>query len=153
MMGPPMGGGGYGGGPSGPRPTRRNPIMVTLLPFAVMVGGNILGAILAGVIHPALAIVGSVLSLVGLVLLIISLWKMLGELKAVTNDPDFNPWFIIVPCLQIYFIAVKLPEQVNKAKQMTGCQVPGRGVLYIVSLFFSPLLPWALASDLNDMAG
>jgi hypothetical protein len=122
--------------------------MIFLLPLIIIFGAGILGGILAAVIDPSLAFVGSLGNLVGSVIILINFYKMLNELKGVTNDPDFNWWWILIPCLNYYFLWVKVPEQVTKAKQMLGINQPARGiVLYIF------LSPYALAADLNDMAG
>jgi len=140
-MGAPMGGGG------GPRPQRRNPIMVLGLTLGLNIGGNILGGVL-GAIDPSLVAIGSLVSLVGSVLFLVFMVKMLLELKAFTNDQSFNWWFIFIPCLNIYFIVALLPAQVTKAKQMAGT---GGSAKSAVAYFF--LSPSALASDLNDIAG
>jgi hypothetical protein len=138
-MGAPM-------GPVGARPQRRNPIMTLLLPIGLQVLGNILAPIL-GSIEPMLAIVGSLVGMVGGILGLVFLIKMLLELKNFTGDPDFNWWFIFIPCLNIYFLWVKVPEQVTKAKQMAGVQAPTRS---IIAYIFVGL--YALAADLNDIA-
>ena len=52
------------------------------------------------------------------------MWTMLNELQQFTRDDDFKPWFIIVPFLNYYFLWVKVPEQVAKAKQMAGWRNP-----------------------------
>jgi len=141
---------GMGGpmGPVGARPTRRNPIMVLLLPALIIVGGQIVGGILGAAIDPSLAAVGGLIALGGMVFALVTMIKMLGELKNFTGDPDFNWWFIFVPCLQYYFMWVKVPEQVTKAKQMAGVQVPTRSIIVYLFLF-----QYALAADLNDLAG
>jgi hypothetical protein len=149
MMGPPMGAGmpmGMGG-PTGPRPTRRNAVMTLVIPMAIIFGGQILGAIL-GSIEPMLALVGSLVALAGSIYFLITMVKMLNELKAFTNNPDFNWWFILIPCLNYYFLWIKVPEEVGKAKQMAGLNQPARSILLYILI-----APFALASDLNDIAG
>jgi len=140
---------GMGGpmGPVGARPQRRNPLMTFLIPIGLQVGGNIIGAILGGAIDPSLMMVGSLISFVGTILTIVFMVKMLLELKNFTGDPDFNWWFMFVPCLNIYFLWVKVPEQVTKAKQMAGVQAPTRSIVVYIFLFL-----YALAADLNDLA-
>ncbi len=140
---------GMGGpmGPVGARPQRRNPIMTLLLPVGLNIGGNIIGAILASAIDPSMVFVGSLISLVGSVLGLVFMIKMLLELKNFTGDPDFNWWFIFIPCLNIYFMWVKVPEQVTKAKQMAGVQAPTRSIVAYIFFFL-----YALAADLNDIA-
>ena len=72
---------------------------------------------------------------------------MLKELKNATNDSTFQPWFILIPCLNYYFMWIKVPQQVTKAKQMARSQRPTRA--FIVYFFF---FLYALAADLNDLA-
>ncbi len=141
---------GMGGpmGPVGARPQRRNPIMVLLMPAAIIVVGQIIGGILGSLIDPMVGLVGTVIALGGVIFALITLFKMLGELKNFTGDADFAPWFILIPCLQYYFAWVKVPEQVTKAKQMAGVQAPTRSIIVYIFLF-----QYALAADLNDLAG
>lgn len=121
----------------------------------IIFGGGIVAGIL-GAIGDTMALVGSAVGglayLAGIVIMILNYWKMLNELKAVTNNPDFHPWWmfggLICGLFLLYFFAVRVPEEMNKAKQMTGAQTPTRSI--ILYLF---LTPYALASDLNDMAG
>lgn len=78
---------------------------------------------------------------------IYALWTMLNELQAYTRDDDFKPWYMFIPLLNYYFLWIKVPEQVAKAKQMAGSRnAQARGiVLYI----FLPA--YALAADLNEV--
>lgn len=74
------------------------------------------------------------------------MWSMLGELKAYTNDQEFKPWMMFIPLLGMYFLWVKVPEQVGKAKQMAGSRNPPNGfILYFLIPYF------ALAKDLNEV--
>jgi hypothetical protein len=128
-------------------PTKRNAVMAMVVPFGVIVAGAVLGTILAFIV----GFLGSLVSLLGALaggaLFILSIIKMVGELNTVTRNTAFPWWPIIVPIYGIYWEAILLPAEVTKAKQMMGVQTPTRNiVLYIL------LLPFALASDLNDMA-
>ena len=78
---------------------------------------------------------------------IYAMWTMLNELQAYTEDQEFQPWMMFVPLLGIYFLLVKVPEQMAKAKQMAGSRVPQASgiVMYIF------LGPYALAKDLNEV--
>jgi hypothetical protein len=78
---------------------------------------------------------------------IIVIWQMLNELKAITQNNDFSPIMAFLPCIGPYFLIFKVPAEVASAKQMTGCQVPARGIF--MYFMFAPL---ALMWDLNDMA-
>ena len=78
---------------------------------------------------------------------IYAMWTMLNELQAYTEDQEFQPWMMFVPLLGIYFLLVKVPEQMAKAKQMAGSRnsAPAGIVLYF-------LVPgYALAKDLNEV--
>ncbi len=140
--------GGFGGGALDPsmKPKIRNPVMTIALPYGLMVGGNIIGSIL-GSIEPMLAMVGSLFSLAGLVIFLVYTFGMLGELKRVTQNQGFQPWFILIPCFNYYFMWIKVPEEVTRAKQIARSQVPTRSIVVYVFLFL-----YALAADLNDVA-
>jgi len=60
---------------------------------------------------------------------------------------NFKPWHMFIPLLGIYFLWVKVPEQVGKAKQMAGSRNPQASgiVLYIFLSYY------ALAKDLNEV--
>jgi len=133
---------------AGAKPTVRNPIMVLVIPLALIFGGSILSIIL-GMIMGLLSLVGSLVSMAGAVYLLIQVIGMLRELGNYTQDPEFNWWFIFIPCLNYYFLWIKVPEQVTKAKQQAGVaqMKPTRGIVFYVFL-----APFALASDLNDIS-
>lgn len=130
----------------GGRPRQRNAIMTLLIPYGIIVVGNVLGQILAHILG-ILALVGSLVSLVGVVLLVYLWMQMANELKNVTKNPNFNWWPIIVPIYGIIYLITQVPPEVTKAKQMVGAPEPVRPV---VLYFFFP--HYALASDLNDIA-
>jgi hypothetical protein len=133
---------------AGAKPSVRNPVMTLAIPYALAIGGSILGSIL-GHIAGFLTLVGSLVSLAGSLLALVYIISMLRELQNYTQDQDFKWWFIFVPCLNCYFLWVKVPEQVTKAKTKAGIlqAKPTRGIVLYV--FISP---FALASDLNDIA-
>jgi hypothetical protein len=112
-----MGGMGGGGGMAGPKGQNRNPVMTLIL--------------------------GMVCCLYA----IWQAWSMLNELQQFTRDDDFKPWYMFIPMLNYYFLWVKVPEQVTKAKQMAGSRVQQSSgiVLYI----FLPM--YALSKDLNEV--
>ena len=118
-FGAPLGapGGGMGSGGGGPRGEMRNPVMVLVISMICCVYG------------------------------FIQLWSMLSELKEYTRDESFAPWQVLIPVLNIYFLFIKVPEQVNKAKQMAGSRNPQNAgiLLYILIPYF------ALAKDLNEV--
>jgi hypothetical protein len=133
---------------AGAKPTVRNPTMVLVIPLALMFGGVILSVVL-GMIASILSLVGTLVTLAGVGYLLVQMIGMLRELGNYTQDSGFNWWFIFIPCLNYYFMWLKVPEQVTNAKNKAGilAQKPTRGIVLYVLLF-----PWALANDLNDIA-
>jgi hypothetical protein len=153
-MGMPMGGMAAPMAGAGPKPKVRNPIMVLLMPM-LLVFGAILFAVGVGALAtllevPALGFVAFLafpiyLAAIGYALY--SIVSMANELKAITQNPDFNWWYIFIPILSIIWMLSTVPNEVAKAKQMMGCQQPPRSV--VVYFFF---FAYALAADLNDIA-
>ena len=141
-----MGIGGAAG--AGGRPTERNALMTFLLPFGLIVVGNIVGSILVAVTEMALfGAVGSLVSLVGVVLYVVAAIKMTNELKSVTGNESFAWWPMFIPFYQYYWMWVMVPAEMAKAKQMKGVQQPPRGFVVYFFLFL-----YAFAADLNDLA-
>ena len=57
------------------------------------------------------------------------------------------PWMVAVPLLNLWFLFMKVPEAMSKAKLAAGNKTPTKaGWMY---LLFSP---YALSADLNDLA-
>jgi hypothetical protein len=125
----------------GGKPRQRNPVMTLLIPYGLMVGGNIVGAILSHIIG-ILGLVGSLVSLVGTVLYFLVCYQMWNELKNTTKNPQFAIWPIIVPV----WGALYVNQEMARAKQMMGLPPPKSPILYII------LEPWALAADMNEIA-
>ncbi len=123
-------------------------MMLLLVQLALVLGGNIIMNVLAGVIGYAAYGLGNLISLAGYLWFAFNAYKMAQELKAFTNDPELNPVFMWIPCLNLYSMVIQVPALMIRAKQQGGSQAPARGaVLY----FFIGL--WAFSSDLNDIAG
>jgi hypothetical protein len=124
--------------------------MTLAIPWGAMVVGRILTTILIIVLPNSLmmlANLGSLVSLVGLILFYFVCYQMLNELKNVTKNPQFAWWPIIVPIYNIIYLLTMVPPEMTKAKQMVGAPQPTRSpILYLF------LAPFALASDLNDIA-
>ena len=135
-------------GALGPRPKRRNPWVVFLVPIALIMGGQILGGVLASLIDPMLAMVGSLIAFVGMILTLVWMISMLLEVKKVTQDDSFMWWLVFIPCVNYYLLWWALPQQVTKAKQMAGLQTTSRHI--VLYIFF---LMYALPADLNELAG
>ena len=138
-----------------PRPKVRNPIMTFLMPVigigACVVLGVVFG-ILAGVLEsPIVGMIGSAISGLGFlavgVYIFIQVIKMVNEVKAITNNPSFAWWPLLIPGYNLYFQLIMLPQEITKAKQIAGVQQPTRGLVVYWFLFL-----YALASDLNDLA-
>jgi len=139
----------------GTKPTVRNPIMTLLVPYGLIFGGVVV-SIIFGIIAAAagsaiIGLLGMLVSLVcylgGAVLAIVSLVKMVNEVKSVTRNTAFAWWPIFVPVYSIYWIVLLLPQEVTNAKRTVGLQQPARGLI-----FYLFLAPWALASDINEIA-
>jgi len=116
--------------------------------LALIIGGNIIMNVLASIIGYAAYGLGNLISLAGYLWFAFNAYKMAQELKAFTNDPELNPVFMWIPCLNLYSMVLQVPALMAKAKQQAGSQAPPRGqVLYfLIGL-------WAFSSDLNDIAG
>ncbi len=124
--------------------TKRNPIMMLVIVFGAMVGANIVGSIVAGILGSAM--VAQLFSLVGYGVFGFITMTMVAELKRVGNN-DLAPWMVWVPLLNLWFFFMKVPEAMTKAKAAAGAKNPTKaGWMY---LLFSP---YALAADLNDLA-
>ena len=88
-----------------------------------------------------------ILSLVCCFYFLYAMWTMLNELQAYTRDDEFKPWYMFIPLLNYYFLWIKVPEQVAKAKQMAGSRnAQARGIIWYIFL-----APYALAQDLNEV--
>lgn len=140
-----MSAGGY------PKPTMRNAVMTLVIPFGIIVAAMIFIVVATafnlGILSVLLSALGFIAYLVAIVLPLVTLIKMSNELKAVTRNESFAWWPILIPIYQLIWLFSFLPQEVAKAKQIANVQTPTRGViLYLL------LSPYALASDLNDIA-
>lgn len=132
----------------GGKPRTRNAVMTLLIPFAIIVGANILTTILVMVTGVyALGYLGQLCVLAGSALIIYQFYQMANEVKYVTKNPAFNWWPILIPIYGLIWLLTILPAEVTKAKQMVGAQEPTRS---LVVYFFLSL--YALAADVNDIA-
>jgi len=91
-------------------------------------------------------LVGSLASLVGAIIGLLSAYKMVNEVKAVTRNSSFVWWHMLIPIYNYYWLWIVVPAEVKKAKQMLGVQAPPRSIVLYVFLWL-----FALASDINDM--
>lgn len=139
---------GYGGAPTGAKPTLRNAFVIGIVPLIVSFLGSFIFSFLAGMLDiPALGIIGSVIQLAMSIWLLINLLKCLDEMRNAAGNPAFPRWPIIVPIYNLIYMLMMVPKEMQKAKQMRGMQPTTRNLaLY----FFFPV--FALQSDLNDLA-
>ena len=128
-------------------PTRRNPLMVLLMPFAVLFGGSILCTILSILVSSVFGFVQLLFVLGAGAWFLMLVIPMVNELRAVTQNQNLAWWPILVPFYNYYWAWLVIPQEVAKAKQMLGVQQPPRPIVLYIFLW-----PFALASDLNDMA-
>jgi hypothetical protein len=120
------------------------------LPWALLIGGNVVFGTLAGVLEiGALAGVGGLCSLAGFVLFLLGVMKATNDLNAVTGNTGFAWWPIFIPFYNYYWMWIMVPAEVARAKQMRGVQTPPRG---FIMYFFPFLFLFAFGSDLNDIA-
>ena len=136
------------------RPTVRNALRLQITIYALVVGGpivfGIIGGILAALIDPMMvfvSLIGNLAALAGAVYMILTLFKMHGELRGVNPQVPFPAWWYIVPLLNCYALWIVTPQEVQKAKQMLGVREPARNI--VLYIFFAV---FAFASDLNDLA-
>ena len=136
----------------GGRPTVRNPVTTLLMIWGGAVVSSIVGSIIGyilGMIVGVLSFLGTLVTLAGVFAVIVLFFKpMLLEAQTASGNQDLKWWWILVPILNIYFIALKVPEMITTAKTQAGIiqQKPTRGIAFY--LFLSP---YALALDLNDL--
>ncbi|MGH7296949.1 MAG: hypothetical protein ACRELB_18565 [Polyangiaceae bacterium] len=137
------------------KPKVRNALMTFLMPMILVFGGVILATVMgivAGAADvPALALVGSLFYLIGVlgggIIGLISAIKMLGEINGVTKSGTLAWWQIFIPIYSYYVMWILVPQEMQKAKQMVGVQQPARGIVVYVFLWL-----YAAAADLNDIA-
>ena len=127
-------------------PTRRNALLILLLPVAVIFGGLILTILLGALVSWALAPLGSLVMVGGAVWSLLLAIQMVRELKSVTRSDQLAWWGLIVPVYNVYFMWLVVPQEVAKAKQLFGAREPPQSLILYIFLW-----PFALASDLNDL--
>ena len=147
-LGPAAGGmmaGAMGGG--GPGPQKRNPVMTILVPYGLWFIGPTLFGIIAGIVGVgAIALLGNLCALAGMVLHGLIMHKMLGELKSVTGDTEIAPWMMWLPGLSAIFGFLKVQPLMERTRQGRGLGPSKPNWMYLL------LPPFAFSSDLNDLA-
>lgn len=126
------------------RPTKRNPMMILGITYGALFAASLVGQVLASATGVGLLATACSAGAYGLFIVI--MMSMVGELKRF-NGSDIAPWMVAIPLLNLWFLYVKVPEEMARARQKAGVQGPPKPAwMYVV------LSPFALASDLNDLA-
>jgi hypothetical protein len=138
---------------AGGRPSKRNAILLQLIPIIVNVVVNIIVGVVnsvaeSGVVAMIMGLLSLLVSLGLFVWIILTFKKMTGEMNSVTGNAAFPWWPVFIPIYNLYWLLILVPQEMAKAKQMAGAQRPSRN-MFIYFLF--PL--YAFAADLNDMSG
>ncbi len=128
-------------------PRRRNALLAWLLPLCVIVGGLVIGAILAALLGSiAIFLLFELVSLAGAAWYALLGIQMAIELKSVTQNPEFAWWPFLIPFYNMYWAWILVPQEIARAKQKLAIQQPPRSIVLYIFLWH-----FALASDLNDM--
>ena len=129
---------------SAEKATKRNPMMMIGITLGALVGAVVLGLILASM--TGVALLANLLSLAAYAVFAVIMIGMVTELKKISGA-EITPWWVAVPILNLYFLLVKVPEAMAKAKVAAGATNPTKaGWMYLL------VGPYALAADLNDLA-
>ena len=135
----------YGGSPGGAQMSAPGQFGQAASNLGVYGGGGSMAPGAKGEIRNPVTV--CVIGMVCFLYAIWQMWAMLNELQQATKDPEFKPWDLFIPFLNYYFLWVKVPEQVTRAKQMAGSRnQQAEGIVLDVVL---PL--YALAKDLNEV--
>lgn len=124
------------------RPTQRNPLVIFLLPTALILAAPPLGNFLG---QTAFRLAPTAAIIAGLGIMFVFLQQMTRELNSVTGGRLVG-WHFLIPVYGIYWAAIVLPKEMAAAKQAAG-KPPPRSI--VASLF---VCLYAFASDLNDLA-
>jgi hypothetical protein len=144
-----MPGMGYGGAPTGAKPTMRNAFVVGIVPEILLGVFPTVFSILANALEMGfIALIGQVFNLAVVIWFLINMMKALDEMRNAARNPAFPRWPVFIPIYNLIYWLTMVPKEVQKAKQMRGMQPMSRG---IVLYFLFPV--FALQSDLNDLAG
>ena len=124
---------------------KRNPVIQLVMGWGACAGGSVLGSIVAGI--TGVAILATVLSLVGAVVAGHFLKSMVEEAKKVSNDDSINPVLFYIPGVNQILSFLKVHGAVERARYARGVQTPAKPKwMYLI-------IPWyAIAADLNDLA-
>jgi hypothetical protein len=136
---------GYGGSPGGAQMSAPGQFGQAASNLGVYGGGGSMAPGAKGEIRNPVTV--CVIGMVCFLYALWQMWAMLNELQQATKDPEFKPWYLFIPFLNYYFLWVKVPEQVTRAKQMAGSR--NQQAEGIVLYVFLPL--YALAKDLNEV--
>ena len=128
-------------------PHRRDPLKTWLLPFVDRSSGGIIFGRILMLLSLALGSLALfILVLGGMAWYGLLAFQMANEVKAVTRNPAFVLWPMVVPFYSLYWAWLLVPQEVARAKQMMGIQAPTRPIVLYIFLWH-----FALASDVNDL--
>ena len=140
---------GYGGAPTGAKPSMRNAFMFGIVPEIVAFVIPQLFGVIAGIVGISLLYTaGNIFYLAGLVWLCLNALKALDEMRNASGSTGFPRWPIFIPIYSWIYWVTMVPKEVQKAKQMRGLQPTSKNI--VLYLFF-PV--FALQSDMNELAG
>jgi hypothetical protein len=149
-MGGAMAQAGLGGGGAGLK--QRNPIVTMLIAISGFIAVNVIVRVLLVVLPVGLygivGLVGNLMNLAGYLLYCFVMFSMVGELQRHANDSSFPTWGMFVPIWGWILGFTKVRELITQSRQRAGLGGEARNIaLYIF------LAPFALAADINDLAG
>ncbi|MBL8610725.1 MAG: hypothetical protein JNL38_25520 [Myxococcales bacterium] len=125
---------------------KRNPLVLQAIPYVCWFILPTVVSVVANITELYfLNSVGGLLSLVGLILYIVFIFKMSNELKGITQNQGYTAWLALI---WVYGPCLLFRPEMERAKQARGIQKPARG---FIGYFLFPI--WAMASDLNDLNG
>lgn len=128
----------------GHRPTHRNPWLTWLVPIAIMALVFPLGAALGTTAFRTAPV--TVLNF-GYFLNLFSVFLMLRELALLAPDARPTWWHFVIPLYSMYWAATVVRDHVARIKLRHQKSAPRPAIAYALAL------PWALASDVNDLVG
>lgn len=123
-------------------PTKRNALMVFLIPTICFIAAPPLGAALG---TTAFRFAPNAAILAGFLIFAMHAKAMVAELNAATGG-KFVWWHLLIPVYGLFLAVTAIPKQMAEAKQKAQAPAPRGAVLYLFLFLF------AFASDLNDVA-
>lgn len=125
-------------------PTLRRPLLTWLVPNAIMALVFPLGAALGTTAFRSAPV--AALN-VGFLLAAFSVYLMLREVTGLTGRAGPVWWHFLLPLYSLYWGAVVVRSHLAEVKARHGKPPPRAAIAYALAL------PWALASDVNELVG